>query len=227
MRPSLALLSLALIGCASSRGAEMGANAARPPLVLQADQLDVAAAAISAVIAALPSEPTAVCVTLRGPSPATWYTPSTALRDAVARGGNRIVGPNECPPTYQTMFVMVDSAGRPLRRERPPGYVDPYDLIVREPIVVGADSTVVLIDVSQGTRNHYYRCISARTGGTNPTTQCKKTGTSISALPPNETLQLTSARPAEGLRLGAWRVASALELASRILSRSLAAELGR
>jgi hypothetical protein len=198
VRPSLALLSLGIIGCASSRSAEMGANSARPLIVLQADQLDVAAAAITAVIASLPSEPTTtVCVTLSGPPPASWYTPSTALRDAVARGSRRIVGPNECPPTYQTMFVMVDSAGRPQRRERPPGYVDPYDLIVREPVVVGADSTVVMIDVQQGTRNHYYRCVSYRTEGANPTTQCKKTGTSVSTLPPNETLQLTVAGIAE------------------------------
>ena len=185
MRLSLALLSLGIISCACARRAEMGANSARPLVVLQADQLDAAAASISAVIAALPSEAPVVCVTLSGPPPAHWYSPSAALRDAVARRGSRIVGPNQCPPTYESMFVLVDSAGRPQRRERPPGYVDPYDLIVREPVVVGADSTVVLIDVHHGTQNRHYRCVSHRTGGADPTPPCKMTGRSISALPPH------------------------------------------
>jgi hypothetical protein len=44
---------------------------------------------------------------------------------------------------------------------------------------------------------------------------------------PNEALQLTSARAAEGLRLSACKDASASTLASRILSRPLAAELRR
>jgi hypothetical protein len=44
---------------------------------------------------------------------------------------------------------------------------------------------------------------------------------------PNVSLQLTSARSAEGLRLSAYRDASASALVSRILGRPLAAELGR
>jgi hypothetical protein len=49
----------------------------------------------------------------------------------------------------------------------------------------------------------------------------------LSGVSPNEALQLSSARVAEGLRLSAWRDASASEQVSRILSRPLAAELKR
>jgi hypothetical protein len=46
-------------------------------------------------------------------------------------------------------------------------------------------------------------------------------------LRPNVSLQLTSARSAEALRLSAYRDAIASNLVSRILSRPLAAELWR
>ena len=186
-----------------------------------------AAAIIGAVIASLPSDTTPVCITLGGPPRAYWYSPNAALLRTIDREARRVVGPGDCPPTYESMVVLVDSVGRSLNPVRPSGYIDPYHLIVRHEVMVGADSTVAALDVHQGTSNTYYRCVAHRALGAKWVAECRKTGTSISALPPNKSLQLTSARSAEASRLSAWRDASARMLVSRILSRSLAAELMR
>ena len=59
---------------------------------------------------------------------------------------------NQCPPTYGSWVITVDSAGRPLGPERPPGYIDPYLLGVSPAVPIVRDLVTVRIDASQGTR---------------------------------------------------------------------------
>ncbi len=72
-----------------------------------------------------------ICVSLLGgpegqvvPSEGFLHTPS--LR-------RKVVSVKACPPTYTTMFVTVDSLGRPMDPPRPAGYVDPYILHLGRP----------------------------------------------------------------------------------------------
>jgi hypothetical protein len=57
-----------------------------------------------------------------------------------------------CPPTYGSMVQTVDSLGRPTGPQRPPGYIDPYELTVARPVLVTSDRAAVRIHVWQGTR---------------------------------------------------------------------------
>jgi hypothetical protein len=57
-----------------------------------------------------------------------------------------------CPRTYGTWVVTVDSAGRPVEQERPPGYIDPYLLGVSPAVPIVRDLVAVRIDASQGTQ---------------------------------------------------------------------------
>jgi hypothetical protein len=59
---------------------------------------------------------------------------------------------SRCPPTYGSWVITVDSAGRPLGPERPPGYIDPYLLGVSAAVPIVRDLVAVRIDASQGTR---------------------------------------------------------------------------
>ena len=57
---------------------------------------------------------------------------------------------SQCPPTHGSW--VVDSAGRPLGPERPPGYIDPYRLGVSPAVPIVRDLVSVRIDASQGSR---------------------------------------------------------------------------
>jgi hypothetical protein len=55
-----------------------------------------------------------------------------------------------CPPTYGSMVRYVDSAGQPIGPQRPPGYIDPYDLTVAAPVPVTPRLAAVRIHAWQG-----------------------------------------------------------------------------
>ena len=59
---------------------------------------------------------------------------------------------SQCPPTYGSWVITVDSAGRPVGPERPPGYIDPYLVGVSAAVPIVRDLVAVRIDASQGTR---------------------------------------------------------------------------
>lgn len=198
MHLRLASLALGLIACASSGSAKRNSVPARPVLAMDADRRALTGAVISAIIASFSTDTAAVCLTLSGPPPVYWYSPDASLLSAIRGGARRVVAPSDCPPTYDRMIVVVDSAGRVLDPVRPPSYIDPYDVVVREPVVVDADSAMVVTDVHQGAWNTHYKCTARRNPGGKWIAQCWRTGTSISALPPNVSLQLTSRWRASG-----------------------------
>jgi hypothetical protein len=71
----------------------------------------------------------------------------------------RVLLPHEsCPPTYGSMVRYVDSLGRPTGPQRPPGYIDPYQLTVAAPVLVTPDRAAVRIHAWQGAHFWVFYC---------------------------------------------------------------------
>jgi hypothetical protein len=228
MRRCLAWVIAGVVGFAPCAAhAQAIGPGGRPVLTLPTHTRRALAAALHELIAALPSDTAPVCLTLPGPPPAYWYSPEPRLLEELRTPAHRVVGPLHCPQTYDLMYVMVDSNGRNLTPVRPPGYIDPHDVDVHTYQLLGSDSLSLVAVAHQGTRNRHFECTAHRNSREAWRAHCDYKGMSISAVPPNEALQLTSARSSEGLRLSGWRDAGASKRVSRILSSPLAAELGR
>lgn len=117
-------------------------------------EAEVVRRAVAELTAAL-MPPAAVCVSFRG-----WQGPEVAdstpgwLRTL----SERAVPESRCPPSYASMVVVVDSAGRPLASRRPPGYVDPYHVAVWKPVAVEAGRWLVRVESTQGMGGERYYC---------------------------------------------------------------------
>ena len=140
------------------------------------------------------------------------------LLDELRTPAHRVVGPPQCPQTYDVMYVIVDTSGGNITPARPPGYIDPHEVDVQTYQLVGSDSVSLVVVAHQGTWNRHFDCAARRDPHGAWRGRCDYRGMSMSAVPPNEALQLTSVSTSEGLRLAAWRDASACERVSRILS---------
>ena len=228
MRRNLAWLMAGMITCVSctTHTPALGQRG-RPVLALPAVTRRALTSALRELLAALPGDSAAVGLTFPGPAPAYWYSPEPRLLEELRTPAHRIVGPLQCPQTYDLMYVMVDSSGRNITPVRPPGYIDPYDVVVNTYQLVGGDSASISATAHQGTRNHHYACAARRDAAEMWSARCKYQGMSMSAVPPSETMQLTSARSSEAIAVSAYRDAGASVLASRISRRPLAAELRR
>ncbi len=75
-----------------------------------------------------------------------------------AANGNQVVPSSDCPPTYESPILVVDSAGRRVGPVRPSGYVDPYEVRVWPPRRGFALETLVRVEVRQGTRGERFLC---------------------------------------------------------------------
>lgn len=201
-------------------------RAPRPVLKLSVAEQEALGAMLHEVLAQLPDSSTLACIVLRGGPPRFWYAPDSMLLGTLRSASRSVLTASDCPPTYDVMYVLRDSAGNVATPRRPPGYVDPYVMQVQEHGVIASDSASAIVRVSQGTLNRGYIC-SARYRHGRWQSSCRFTGVSVSRMPPNETLQPTSARTSEGLLLTTWRVARARRQVSRIFRRPLAAELSR
>jgi hypothetical protein len=198
----------------------------RPVLRMSPAEQAGLGAMLREVLTRLPDSATSACVVLSGGPPSYWYDPDSALLAALRQTSRAVLRASECPPTYDAMAVYRDSAGNVVTPRRPPGYVDPYLIQVQEQRLVGTDSAYAVVRAWQGTLKRGYVC-GARNRSARWQAGCWFGGLSISRLPPDETLQRTSAPSSEGLRSSAYRDASASDLASRIARRPHATELQR
>ena len=191
-------IALALWSCASATA--QPPRRSLPVITLAGETSEFFGAALAEAIRALPSDSAPVCVTLRGAPPAIFYRPPPLLLVSLQTDSHRVVASPDCPPTYDLMSVLRDSSGRDITPVRPPGYIDPHVLVVDQYELAGADSVSFRAVAHQGTLNRHFRCGARR--GVNGVWQarCEFLGQTMSALPPNETLQLTSARVKESLR---------------------------
>ena len=183
--------ALACVSCAAYT--HTSEQPSRPVLTLPSDTRQALAASLHELIAALPRDTVAACITLPGPAPAYWYSPEPRLLEELRTSTHPVVGPLQCPQTYDLMYVMVDSAGRNITPQRPPGYIDPHDVVVYTYQLLGSDSASLVAAAHQGTRNYHYTCIARRDLDQSWRARCEYKGMSISAVPPNVTLQLTAA----------------------------------
>jgi hypothetical protein len=83
----------------------------------------------------------------------------------LAGPGLRSVGVHDCPRTYQTMFVHVDSLGRRVDPP-PPGWVDPHHLSLLRTAPVSGEYVLVDMEIWVGTSGSRQRCLARRNGGT-------------------------------------------------------------
>jgi hypothetical protein len=70
-----------------------------------------------------------------------------------------------CPRTYASMVRLVDSLGNPIGPQRPPGYVDPYQLTVTAPVRVDPERAAVRVLAWQGTQFWLIYCEVYLVGG--------------------------------------------------------------
>lgn len=175
---------LILMGCVSTAGGPPQPASSRPPIALSSLERGAVGAALASIIEDLPPDSVAACVTIRGGPPAYWYSPDSLLLHALSNGARRVKNPAGCPPTYGQMVRLVDSTGRSLSPAPPKGYVDPYEIVVNEYRFTSGDNATVVVRLSQGTRNVFYECVSRRAQADTWRAECRKTGESLSALPP-------------------------------------------
>jgi hypothetical protein len=119
----------------------------------------VAIAALETITTQLPDS-APLCLQYADSSTGRSAAPRAVLH-AVSRF-RMITTPRKCPPTYESMILVVDSAGRPLERPRPPGYVDPHWTVVRPIRFHSADRATLRVDMDQGTEGFGYGCAARR-----------------------------------------------------------------
>jgi hypothetical protein len=169
--------TLTCVSCAAHTHAV--AERSRPVLALPTDTRAALAAALHELIAALPTDSVAVCLTLPGPPPTYWYAPEPRLLAGLQATTHRVVAPDNCPQTYDLMAsVMVDNS----MPARPPGYIDPYDTDVWRYQLFGSDSASVVAVAHQGTLNHHYVCSARRDAGRAWRGHCEYKGRTMSAV---------------------------------------------
>lgn len=108
----------------------------------------------------------------------THYRAEPADLQRLAAPHRRFVVRTQCPRTYTSMIVTVDSLGR---RVNPPprGYVDPHRVEIMVPGQWTNDRMDVDVRVIQGTRTEKYLCFT-RFRAAGPVVSCRHVGTSMS-----------------------------------------------
>ena len=92
-----------------------------------------------------------------GPPTAPWLRDANRLR--------RTMTLQECPPTYETAIQFTDSAGNPIRRDRPLGYIDPHHIALGPVHFDSLDSARLWVREMQGSAGVEYRCKARREDG--------------------------------------------------------------
>jgi hypothetical protein len=225
MRWAPPIVGLAILACTATRHNAVSHDSAGV-MRLPTDRIEALGAALRQIADILPADTAPICVGLAKASAPEVYSPEPALLDRLRSSQRRVLPWNHCPPTYASPVVIVDSLGRPVPTGRPLGYFDPHKITARELVSTDTDSAAYRIEAWQGTSGWIYECHATQRSAT-WAARCRRVAGVVSSVPSNETLQLTSARSSEALRLSAWRDASARRPVGRILSRPLAAELRR
>ena len=143
------------LGCAhpSSQGSSRS-----PSVAVLARVEETMIAAVIDSIAAHWEDSTAVCVTLMGGPEGARPAPDDLLHRLQTR--QQAVRGDQCPRTYTSMVLVVDSAGRPTAPPAPAGYVDPYQLTVSRPQFQQPGYAWIYVREQQGTLGNAYMCVA-------------------------------------------------------------------
>ena len=142
-------------------------SATEDPVLIIADSLRalyIAAgrAVIDSAVATLPdTAPTCVSFVQMG----THYGAERSDLQRLAEPRRRYIPRAQCPRTYGSMIVTVDSHGQPIDSP-PPGYVDPHHLEIALPGRWTNDRLDVDVSLVQGTRTEKYLCFTRFRSGT-------------------------------------------------------------
>jgi hypothetical protein len=175
------ILLLTLLDC---RPAAAPGRAPKPlpedPALLIADSLRalyVAAgrAVVDSALASLPDTAPA-CVSFVQTS--THYRAEPSDLQRLAEPRRRYIARLQCPRTYSSMLVTLDSHGHPVDPP-PPSYVDPYHLEITLPGRWTKDRLDVDVVLVQGTRTDKYLCFTRFRAGA-PAVACRHISTSLS-----------------------------------------------
>lgn len=114
-------------------------------------------AVVDSTLASLPdTAPTCVSFIQMG----THYGAERSDLQQLAEPHRRYISRAQCPRTYSSMIVTVDSRGRPVDPPPPPGYVDPHYLVIALPGRWTNDRLDVDVSLIQGTRTDTYLCFT-------------------------------------------------------------------
>jgi len=175
------VLFLTLLEC---RPAALPARAPKPvaedPALLIADSVrtlyvTAARAVVDSALASLPdTAPACVSFVQTG----THYRAEPSDLQHLAEPRRRYVARAQCPRTYASMIVTLDSHGHPVD-PAPPGYVDPHHLEIGLPGRWTTDRLDVDVFLVQGTRTDKYLCFT-RFRASAPVVACRHISTSLS-----------------------------------------------
>lgn len=150
-----------------------------PPLVvpdsLRAAYLAAGRAVVDSALASRPDSAPACVSFVEG---RVHYRAEASDLQWVAEPHRRYLVRTQCPRTYTSMIVTVDSRGRPV--DRPPrGYVDPHHLEIGIPGRWTNDRLDIEVSVVQGTRTDKYLCFTRFRAGA-PIVSCRHVATIMS-----------------------------------------------
>jgi hypothetical protein len=158
MRLPILLLTTCLLACSPGARTPLSPRpAALAKAHLPDDEARHVAGVLDTLIAGL-APATVVCVSLRADAAGPYALPPAVLRHVQA--ATRVRSPSDCPPTFDSMVALVDSAGQSLTPPRPAGYTDPVYLAISRPHFERAQRAHLLIEGWQGTQGWVMRCIS-------------------------------------------------------------------
>jgi hypothetical protein len=149
---SSGLLAAGLVAVAAACAAPRPAVV---PARLAPIERQVIVAVIDTVAAHLPDS-TTLCISIMG-GPSGPTSPDDLLLTHL-HTRQRPERHSSCPPTYESMMILVDSAGRPRNPPRPAGYIDPYLLSISRPQFEYRDYAWVFVRQRQGTAGQEYIC---------------------------------------------------------------------
>jgi hypothetical protein len=142
--------------------ASCASRPAYPPPTTHLDRLEQKrpglVALVRSILTTLPADSITACIGVVLPPTMERADPGRDFLAVLTTYGRLVVGPDQCPRTYEAMVSLVDSLGRPLGSGAPPGHRDPYiiELLTDAPDSSGAIRTSVR--VWRGTNGIRYVC---------------------------------------------------------------------
>lgn len=165
----IATLLTAVTGTSSVSAQSENAAPAPTPVEVPALELRLMAAALDTIISTHPDS-AAVCVDIMADGNGS--RPDVRLLMAEMKSPRHTTTVRDCPKTYASMIQYVDSLGRPVPDERPPGYVDPYYFHVGRPQFEHESVAWIYVRESHRTSGRALVCVAREENG-RPRASCR------------------------------------------------------
>ena len=151
-----ATILAANVACASAAGQHPAGGQRDVSAPLAPIEVALMRAAIDSLARDIES-PATLCLQVLGGPAGPADLSAEVVRELTSR--QPVVSVGQCPPTYDSMIVLVDSLGRRLTPERPSGYIDPVHLSVGRPQFDRPGYAFLYARRMQGTRGQDHLCV--------------------------------------------------------------------